>query len=210
MRAYVSKDSGTAGFSLLELMIAMTVTLVIMGIATTLLGQSLRVRTRENQRSDALSDVQRAVNIMTREIANSGFGMTDNGLVAADCDNNSLRFRANLNTYTGAGNRNATSDPGEDIYYSIYINGNASMITRLDVNATNVPDVLANRIDSLQIDYLTAAGAATAPANADRLRIHIGVRLDAMGAPKSPGYQPASTTDLVSEVTLRNKNLPAY
>ena len=206
----VSKESGTAGFSLVELMIAMAVTLVMMGIATTLLAQSLRVRTRENQRSDALSDVQRAVNIMTREIANSGFGLTDNGIVAADSDANSIRFRANLNTYTGAGNRNATSDPGEDIYYSIFINGDASMITRLDVNATNIPDVLANRIDSLQIDYLTVAGVATTPANADRLRIRVGVRLEPVGVPNSPGFHPASVTELVSEVTLRNKNLLAY
>lgn len=210
MRAHVSKGSATAGFTLIELMIAMALTLVIMGIATTLLAQSLRVRTRENQRSDALSDVQRAINIMSREIANSGFGMTNNGIVAADSDDSSIRFRANLNTYGGTGNRDATSDPGEDIYYSIFINGNASMITRLDINATNQPDVLANRIDSLQIEYLTAAGVPTAPASADRLRIRVGVRLDPFGVPNSPGFQPASTTELISEVTLRNKNLPAY
>src|SRR5918912_4490360 len=114
-----TRRHNAAGFSLLELVIGMTLLLIAMVAASTLLTTSLRTRTRENQKSDALADAQRAVNIMSREIGNSGFGLMINGLVAADCHTynppsdtrpTSIRLRANLN------NTNATtSDTDEDI-----------------------------------------------------------------------------------------------
>ncbi len=60
----------------------MVITMALMTAATTLLASALRVRSRENQKSDALADTQRALNIMSREIANTGFNMTNNGIVA--------------------------------------------------------------------------------------------------------------------------------
>src|SRR6266699_671789 len=68
------KTSVDAGFSLLELIITMAIMLVVMVGASTLLATSLRTRTRENLRSDALAAAQRALNIMSREIGNSGYG----------------------------------------------------------------------------------------------------------------------------------------
>src|ERR1044071_4713714 len=89
----------TAGFSLLELLIAMVITMAMMTAASTLLANALRVRSRENQKSDALADTQRALNIMSREIANTGFNMTNNGIVAADSGLNAVRIRSNLDGY---------------------------------------------------------------------------------------------------------------
>src|ERR1051326_6029129 len=94
-----SNKKASSGFSLLELLIAMVITMALMTAASTLLAQALRVRSRENQKSDALADVQRALNIMTREIANTGFNMTGNGIVAADSGTSSVRIRSNLNRY---------------------------------------------------------------------------------------------------------------
>jgi type II secretory pathway pseudopilin PulG len=92
------------GFSLLETLIAMGITITIMGLATTLLAASFRVRSREDRKSDAVADVQRALNIMTREIANAGLklpsdlpAISKNGVVANDSDNESLRIVSNLN-----------------------------------------------------------------------------------------------------------------
>jgi len=53
------------GFSLLELLIAMAITMALMTAATTLLANALRVRSRENQKSDALADTQRALTSMS-------------------------------------------------------------------------------------------------------------------------------------------------
>src|SRR5262247_2594538 len=89
----------TSGFSLLELIIAMAITMTLMTAATTLLASALRIRSRENQKSDALADTQRALNIMSREIADSGFNLNGNGIVVADSNANRLRIRSNLNRY---------------------------------------------------------------------------------------------------------------
>src|SRR4029079_15001090 len=121
MSSLNKKASG--GFSLLELLIAMVITMAWMTAASTLLANALRVRSRENQKSDALADVQRALNIMSREIANSGFNLSNNGLVVADSTRTKLRIRANLNrfmvddpTLTDT-QRTTAQDPLEDITY---------------------------------------------------------------------------------------------
>ena len=69
------KRKGQLGFSLMEMMIAMAIMMVLMGIVSTLLSRSLGVRARESQRTDALTSAQAALNVMSREIANSGFGI---------------------------------------------------------------------------------------------------------------------------------------
>jgi Tfp pilus assembly protein PilW len=71
-------QSRAEGFSLFELFFAMTITLVLLGLASVLLASSFKFRTRENQRTEALADSQRGLNLITREIANSGYGLTDN------------------------------------------------------------------------------------------------------------------------------------
>src|ERR1041385_311972 len=93
-----------SGFSLIELIIAMGVTVTILGLASTLLAGSFNIRSREDRKSDAIADVQRALNIMTREISNSGMklpselpSVSSNGLVAGDSDNQSIRVISNLN-----------------------------------------------------------------------------------------------------------------
>src|SRR5829696_6456362 len=114
----LNKQASSGGFSILELVIAMVITMVLMTAASTLLANALRVRSRENQKSDALADTQRAINIMSREIANSGFNMTGNGLVAADCSINQIRVRSNLNKYDfdfDVDSRDNVMDKGEDI-----------------------------------------------------------------------------------------------
>src|SRR5690349_2324451 len=108
--------TANAGFSLLELLIAMVVTMALLTAASTLLAQALRVRSRENQKSDALADTQRALNIMSREIADTGFNMTNNGIVAADSGLNRLRIRSNLNRYDTSAtttSRQSIMDTGE-------------------------------------------------------------------------------------------------
>src|ERR1044072_3984639 len=87
-------------FSLIELMVAMGVTLVIMIAAGRMLAMSMNVRTRENQRSEAIADVQRALQSMSRDIGNAGLGLTGNGLTCDDPNEETygeLRIRSNLN-----------------------------------------------------------------------------------------------------------------
>src|SRR5437660_12448847 len=91
-----TKPVAQSGFSLLELMIGMAITLVIVTIGSTLLASSFAIRGRENQRSAAIADAQRALNTMSREIANAGYGLSTNGIVAGDSGLTQIRVRSDL------------------------------------------------------------------------------------------------------------------
>jgi len=177
-----------AGFSLLELTIAMGISLAVLAAASTLLATSLRTRSRENTRSEALASAQRALNIMTREIGNSGYGLTDNGIVTADSAANSIRVRANLNNDTDL------SDTDEDLRF-VFQSANGAIV-RVDNAAGSV--VLATNITGLTINYLDMSGNSATAATAERVNIDVRVDLPA-------GLeQPASVVRLVSDVALRN------
>jgi prepilin-type N-terminal cleavage/methylation domain-containing protein len=215
-----------SGFSLSELLIAMTITLVLLGITASLLASSLNVRARENQRSDALADAQRALNIMTREIANTGFGLADNGIVAADSGLSSIRVRANLNAFDGQSTSATVNDRNEDVKYSLYTTATDSYIVRLDIGTQNQTTVLANRVDALQIRYYpakisyttsatdcsisSASSEVTQMSDTKYIVMSVCVNLPARGAPGSPGYQPVSRVQLVSDVFLRNADITSY
>jgi Tfp pilus assembly protein PilW len=178
----------SGGFSLLELLIAMTITLAVMAAASTLLATSLRTRTRENQRSNSLAAAQRALNIMSREIGNSGYGLTDNGIVVVDSNGDSIRVRANLDNGPNLNQAN------EDVRF-VFQDDN-DVIVRVDNTGTS--GVLAAGITGMDIQYLDVAGLATTTAAAERVRIDIQVDL-----PAGP-QQPAGIVRLVSDVALRN------
>jgi prepilin-type N-terminal cleavage/methylation domain-containing protein len=237
------------GFSLVELIIAMTITLVVLGIATTLLGQAFSIRGRAHDNVDALADAQRALNIMSRELSQAGFNLTDNGLVDADSitdgnGNSTIRVRANLNkfdtnfsTAARGGIGTQGEDSGEDIKYFIYpaVANNTTLLARYDAYATGggSSTVLANKLDKMHIHYFAqkvtyntpncgtsrdarccdisdASAAEVSPSVSKYLVVAVCVLQDAVGAPGSPGYQPASRVLLTSDVALRNANLTAY
>jgi prepilin-type N-terminal cleavage/methylation domain-containing protein len=218
--------SHEAGFSLIELLIAMTITLVALGLAGNLLAGSFNVRARENQKTDALADAQRALNIMTREIANTGFGLANNGIVEADSTASAIRIRSNLNAFDSQTTSNSLSDRNEDVKYSLYSTGTESYIVRLDIGTQNQTTVLANRVDTLKIHYFpakvtyTASGsdcdiATTSPevilkSDTKYIVISVCVELLARGTPGSPGYQPLSRVQLISDVYLRNADIANY
>jgi prepilin-type N-terminal cleavage/methylation domain-containing protein len=218
-QVHLKSDSTQNGFSLLELLIGMTVTLVIMGIASTLLAASFNVRNREHSRTDSIADVQRALNIMSREIAIGGYGFNtaDNGLVIGDCDGSTIRVRSNLNRYSA--DSSTIESAGEDIKYLVDSTDDKDYLVRHDRLAGSQSTVLANRIDSLQIIYWSAANTAldvaadpTQVANAIGVRIILTANLPQVGTEGAPGFQPATPIQLTSDVTLRNKsqNLATY
>ena len=150
----------------MELLVSLTITLVVMSIAVTMLARTLNVRTRENEHVDELGDVQRAMNIMSREIANAGFNLTGNGIVAADSNAERIRIRANLNKFDTSGLFSADAkkgigeglpgeDKGEDVTYFVNTADNTNYLARWDelAIAPNQGTVLANRVTSIGFYY---------------------------------------------------------
>lgn len=230
----------TAGFSLLELLIAMALTIVMLGIAAKALSSGFRIREREESVTDAVADAQRGLNIMSREIANAGFNLKTNGIVAEDSDSSSIRIRSNLNrwdTTASNGSRNDVIDPGEDIKFFLNTTNQTDYLVRhdaLETNPTMRTTVLANRMSQLRLHYFaqrvtystpTSSVGLTAPTDCDisnpsagevspsaatYVVIALCVRIPAAGVPGTDSFQPASNVLLVSDVTLRNSNLLNY
>ena len=222
-----TNGSSAAGFSLIELMIAMTLTLVVMGLASNFVAESLRIRVRENQRTVAISDAQRALNLMTREIANAGFNLTTNGLVVDDTDNEQIRVRSDVNFDGEVVNVGETD--GEDVMFVRHVseNGRSSLIRARVSDPAEAPSVIAERIDAFTIRYYASRiaytpqtndadgnlicdiddGAATEAADVADARyiiLSVCVTMPEVGKPGTTNYQPASNVQLVSDISLRN------
>jgi len=194
------KHTKNKGFSLIELMIAMLVTLILMGLVSTLFAGALGSRSRESRRADALTSARAALSAISREIGNSGYGLTMNGIVNADSGAQKIHFRANLS------NEDYTTDSvGEDITY--FFDADTKSIVRYDPNTTPTTSVIVNKISNVTFHYydynsdgiMSTAGSATPTSNTGRVMITVMVELeDVVGQPK--GQKVTFTSD----VTLRN------
>ncbi len=225
-----SSPSTESGFSLIELLVAMGVTLVILGLVSLMLASSFTIRARENRRSQAIADAQRALNLMSREIANAGVGLNVNGIVAGDSNLTSIRIRSNLNAFSATGSTDAvTNDEHEDVKYRLIDDANGKYLIRQNIQPSLSTAVFANPVDDLKIRYFNQKVAwtttdmnscdITLPAGAAEesnktlvtyVVISVCVNLPAAGTPGVTGYQPPSRTQLVSDVVLRNVDLFSY
>ena len=203
---------GAAGFSLMELMVALGVTMVIMVAAGRMMATSMNVRARENQRTEAVADAQRALQAITRDITNAGLGLSTNGIACAnpaEAVYGEIRIRSNLDAFTEAAPDTAQQD--EDVVYTLINDGTVSppqrLVVRQDVNTGRISQ-LANRIDGLHFDFLNADDTAAASvAAAVKVRITVWVALPAVGTPGTGGYQPPTRMRLSSQATMRNSLL---
>lgn len=187
------------GFSILELLIAMSITLVLMGLATTLFSGALSTRKRESRKTDALTSARAALSAISRELSNSGYGMTTNGIVTADSNAQKIHIRANLSNEDYS-----TDSTGENVTY--FFDSATQSIVRYDPNATPQTSVIVNRISNVTFSYFNYTGStstptetSTATVNTGRVRITVTVKLEeVLGQPKN------QTITFTSDVTLRN------
>ena len=212
------------GFSLIELIITMTVMLIALGIISTLVFRSFSIRARESRTTDAISAAQAALGVMSREIGNAGFGLydgattkvADNGLVVADSGQNRIRFRSNQLNAGGrpespASSTLAINEPGEDVTY--FFDATSRSIVRYDPhgNGTDQPStsVVVNKISDVRFEYFDYAGATALPSgpnaaptiNTGRVKITVEVRLDPVAGQPNP-----QSVVFSSEVALRNNS----
>ena len=212
------------GFSLVELMIAMTVMLLALGIVSSILARAMSVRSRESRTSDALSTAQGALGIMSREISNSGFGLYDsslsptanNGIVIADSDDTKIRIRSNQQNAGGVHDAPGPTtlelnEPGEDVMY--FFDADTKSIVRYDANALGVgvgqTSVVVNKISNVKFQYYDYYGPNSAPGGpfddptveTGRIKITVTVELD-----KVVGQPDNQVVTFASEVTLRNNS----
>lgn len=199
-----AKNTNAGGFSITELILTITIMLIIMGVISTLFSRSLGTRTRESSKTDAQTAAQAALNVLSREIANSGYGLVGNGLVLADSGSQKLHFFANVTN-----SNDVLTDRGENVTY--FWDPTTQSILRHDSNAggSGVAEtsIIINRISNVQFQYFDYTGAnpiptgpnATPTVNTGRVRITITVVLERVVGQVNP-----YSVILTSDVTLRN------
>lgn len=192
------QEKNNGGFSILELLISMTLTLILLGVISTAFAGALRTRDRESSRTDALTAAQAAINVMSREIANSGFGLSTNGIIIGDSGYQKLHFRCNVD------NSNlTTTDAEEDVTY--YFDSVSQSVVRYDSN-TGLTSGIINQISNVTFQYYDYVDSSSTPttgltptSNTGRVRITLTVIMaDVQGQPKN------QTVTFRSDVTLRN------
>lgn len=205
-----------SGFSLIELVIAMTVMLIMMGVASTLFSKSLSTRLRESRTADALTSAYAALNVMSREIGNGGFGLLNpasglasNGIVLADSNDQQIHIRSNFTNvvpYTDPNAPGQTNDPGEDVTY--YFEPTTKSIVRYDPHATPTTSVVVNKISNVRFSYFdyVTSGSGGIPnvvptAATGRIVITVTVELDPVQGQPNP-----QAITFSSEVNMRNSN----
>jgi len=224
--------STESGFSLLELIVGMGITLSIVGIAATLLSSSFNVRSRENKRTEAVAAAQHALSNISRDVANAGFGLKKNGIVSEDSDASSIRIRANLDAFSGTSGAGSLAQADEDVEYFLHKtdtdpNSTHGELMRYDVNLQQSRLMVGN-VDDFEIYYfaqrvdytLDPAGGinVTTPgvtevddqSQTNYVVITMLLNLDAVGTPGQAGYIPASQVQLATDVAIRNRNLAFY
>lgn len=204
-------------------MIAMVVMLMALSIVSMLLSKAMSVKARESRTADALTTAQGALGVMSREIANSGFGIydnvlsqtADNGIVTTDSGDDRIRIRANHENTGLESDPNAPAyqldAPGEDVTY--FFDSATRSIVRYDANALGAgvgqTSVVVNRISNVEFEYYDYAGGGSTPtgpltaptAETGRVRIIVTVELDPV-----VGQPDNQVVTFASEVTLRNNS----
>ena len=216
-----------SGFSLIELMVAMVIMMTLLGIVSSVMSRTLGIRSRESRKTDALTAAQAALNVISREVANTGFGVYDgdstllssNGIILDDSDANKIRLRSN---YMNTGPRTvpagstvvSTNRPGEDVTY--FFDDATDSIVRYDRFGLETSpgvygpqtSVVVNKISNVVFEYYNYEGANSTPTvtnvptiDTGRVRITVSVNMDpVVGQPDN--QQVRFSTD----VTLRNSN----
>jgi type IV pilus assembly protein PilW len=185
----------SAGFTLVELLVSLTIFAVVTGVLTTVLVSANRTHRQTTHRAEIQAASRQALSLLTAELAQAGadprippVGIP--GIVAADSA--SLRVRADLN----ADGTIQTTEPSEDITYTY--NAGAGTLLR---NPGSGAAVVLQNVTGMRFTYFDAADQplSTLPLSAtDRALVRsIGITLTSSDRDSHPFTHN-------TRITLRN------
>jgi type II secretory pathway pseudopilin PulG len=200
-----SQPQGNEGFTLIELILSLVISIIILAIAVAVFSNALTARDYQTARTDAVVSAQAAINIMSREIGNAGYGLLNNGIVLNDSGTGRLHFRTNTN------NSNLlTTDPNEDVtFFCDSCNSAGGSVVRYDAAGAGSTSGIINKVSLVQFqywDYDAITQAVTGPLNSPSLntgRVTITLTVIINNIRGAPSGDSANLT-VKSDVTLRN------
>jgi prepilin-type N-terminal cleavage/methylation domain-containing protein len=194
-----------AGFTLIELIVSMVLTLIILGVGVTVFSSALKGRNYQTARTDAIVSAQAAINIISRDVGNSGYGLLNNGIVLGDSTADRLHFRTNV-----LNSNYVTTDPNEDItFFCDACSEDGGSVVRYDASGTGSTSGIINKVSRVRFqywDYNEITHVLTGPfdvptINTGRITITLTVIINNISG--APGGDLSNVT-VTSDVTLRN------
>ncbi|OPY80615.1 MAG: hypothetical protein A4E70_01651 [Syntrophus sp. PtaU1.Bin005] len=201
------------GFTLVEVMVALAVSLVLLGAIWGFFENQHRNYSTQERLTEMQQNARVGLEMMTREIRMAGYNPTGGLSVCAgtnmasatnspcvgisNASGNTVSFSADLNGNGAVTPATASANPGENISYSIYTCGNHQCLGRTS-NGSLQP--LADHITGLTLTYYDSSDGVAADLSLIRK-----VKISLVAATSAPDFKNVTRTmTLTADVTLRN------
>ena len=197
-----SRIQKTAAFTLIELMVALTIGMIVMASVATTFTSQTRTYSAQEQINQMEQNARGALDIMSREIKMAGYNPASGTVTGvASYTSTTLTIQADL---TGNGTISTSSSDNEQIAYA-YDSTNMKITRQV---GSGTAETLAENIDSLTFTYYQASGTTLATSASEIRRVNIAI--SAKTAKPDPGY-PTNygyrTVDLSATITPINLGL---
>jgi len=175
----ISKLKNTAGFTLIEILVSMTIGLVVLaGVAGTFTAHT-RQNNAEEQIVQMQQNVRAALDLMVREIQMAGYKPNGGTVTGVTWSTSQLEIQADMD---GNGSINTAAGSEEDIIYA-YDNVNFQITRKLGSSGT--AQLLADNITAFTFSYLDANGSATTTSSSVR---KVSISITARTAKPDPSF----------------------
>jgi type IV pilus assembly protein PilW len=197
-----SRIQKTAAFTLIELMVALTIGMIVMASVATTFTSQTRTYSAQEQINQMEQNARGALDIMSREIKMAGYNPASGTVTGVTSyTSTTLTIQADL---TGNGTISTSSSDNEQIAYA-YDSTNKKITRQV---GSGTAETLAENIDNLTFTYYQASGTTLATSASDIRRVKIAI--SAKTAKPDPGY-PTNygyrTVDLSATITPINLGL---
>ncbi len=198
--SYLPKNN-EQGFTILELVVALTISLILMGIAVKIFLVQQKAYNVQGQLSEMQQNIRAATDMIVRESKMAGYDPTDLGFVGIGNNSSatSIQILADLD---GDG---LTTGANEDITYSY-----DAVDLQIERNGAGNP--IAENIQSFDLKYFDADGADIGTTTPDLIRqIKIKIRgrtskvdpdLDRVDGPAAFGYRYGTLSAFITPENL--------
>jgi type IV pilus assembly protein PilW len=198
------------GFSLVELLIAMTIGLIILAALSSTFLMQRKIYDVQEQVAEMVQNARAAMDMMSREIRMGGYDPTSAGFDGITYDAHQLQIQANIDDDEDIINADGSYDENENITYTYYDENSAYpyQIKRKTGNGNFVS--FAENIEAFTFNYLDSSGNATTTTSDIR---QIKITIIARTAKPDRDYTHPTYGDhyrrytLSSVITPRNLNL---
>ncbi len=191
-----SRKNNERGFTLVELVIGLAISLILMGVAVSMLNVERKSYSFQEQVTEMQQNIRAATDMLVREIRMAGYDPSGADLVGIGTHTAEL-----LQILADLDGNGTTTGTYEDITYRYYNASDATYPRQIWRITGTETQSLAENIDALNFSYYDSNGIATSTASSIR---QIQVTITGRTAKDSPGfgYSYGTLTSLVTPVNL--------